>query len=91
MAQTIRIDPGQVQATGTQFLAKRGDLEALVSQANNLMNSLQGQFAGQRATRIFGEWADMQPNLTAAIQTLQAAGDLLKRASADFADTDARL
>ena len=90
MAKIIA-DPSQLQATGSQFLTKRGDLEALVSQANSLMNSLQGQFAGQRATRIYGEWGGMQPNLTAAIQTLQAAGDLLKRASADFAQADSGL
>ncbi len=87
----ITITPGDVVSTGNQFHTKRGDLEGLVSQANSLMNSLQGAFTGQRATRIFGEWADMQPNLTAAVQSLQVAGDLLKRAGAAFSDADAGL
>lgn len=85
----IRIDPAQVDSTGGQFLARRADLEGLVGQARNLMDSLRGQFSGQRANAIFGEWEGMQTNLTTAIQTLQAAGDLLKKAAADFATTDA--
>ncbi len=84
----IRIDTAQVDSTGGQFIAKRGDLEGLVSQAKSLMNTLQGQFRGQRATAIFGEWDAMQPNLQAAIQSLQQAGDLLKRAAADFSAVD---
>lgn len=84
----IRIDTGDVEAKGSQFLAKRGDLESLVSQAKSLMSSLEGQFTGQRASAIFSEWGGMQPNLQAAIDTLQQAGDLLKRASVDFTTAD---
>jgi len=84
----IRIDTAQVDSTGTQFLSKRGDLEGLVSQARSLMNSLQGQFTGHRASAIFAEWESMQPNLQAAIVTLQQAGDLLKRASQEFQIVD---
>ena len=86
----IMIDTGQVQNTGNQFNSKRGELEALVSQANNLMNSLQGQFTGQRANAIFGEWNSMQGNLKNAIQTLQAASELLKRAATDFGTVDSQ-
>jgi WXG100 family type VII secretion target len=87
----IQIDTENVLSTGNQFLSKRADLEALVSQANSLMNSLQGQFTGQRASRIFNEWAEMQPNLQNAIQSLQAAGDLLKKASTDFFQADSTM
>lgn len=84
----IRINPDQVESTGNQFQTKRGELESLTSQAQSLMNSLQGVFTGQRATAIFNEWQSMQPNLKNAIQTLQMAGDLLKRAAADFRAAD---
>lgn len=85
---TIRIDTAQVESTGGQFATKRGELESLTSQARSMMNALQGQFTGVRANRIFAEWEGMQPNLQAAIETLQAASDLLKRASADFSMVD---
>jgi WXG100 family type VII secretion target len=85
----IRIDTAQVDSTGTQFLSKRGDLEGLVSQSRSMMNGLQGQFTGQRASAIFAEWESMQPNLQAAILTLQQAGDLLKKASQEFGIVDA--
>lgn len=86
----IMIDTAQVQNTSNQFNSKRGELDALVSQANNLMNSLQGQFTGQRANAIFGEWQSMQGNLKNAIQTLQQASDLLKRAATDFGTVDSQ-
>jgi len=84
----IRINPDQVESTGNQFNAKRGELEALNSQAINLMNSLQGVFTGTRANAIFAEWNNMQPNLKNAIQTLQSASELLKRAANDFRGVD---
>lgn len=84
----IRINPDQVESTGAQFGAKRGELEALVSQAQSLMNALQGAFTGQRATAIFNEWSSMQPSLKSAIQTLQSASELLKRAANDFRAAD---
>ena len=86
----IRLDPAVVEGTGSQFISRRADLEGLVSQAKSLMNSLQGQFTGQRATRIFSEWDQMQPNLQNAIQSLQVAGDLLKRAAAEFSSVDSK-
>jgi len=67
----IRIDPGEVTSTGTQFHSKRGELEGMIQQARSLMNSLRGQFTGQRANTIFGEWEGMQPRLTAAVETLR--------------------
>jgi len=84
----IRIDPAQVTSTGNQFTAKSTELSSLVQQARGLMNSLQGQFTGQRASMIFSEWEQMQPSLQNAIQTLSMAGDLLKRASIDFQSAD---
>lgn len=87
----IRIETGQVDSTGSQFHSKRGELESLVSQAQSMMNNLEGQFTGTRATKIFNEWHAMEPNLKAAIQSMQDAGDLLKRAAADFSQADSGL
>lgn len=84
----IRIDTEQVASTGQQFNAKRGELESLVNQSRALMNNLQGQFTGRRATAIFGEWDGMQASLTNAMQTLQSASDLLRRASTEFGQVD---
>jgi len=84
----ITIDTAQVAQVGAQFQAKSGELAALHQQAKSLMNSLQGQFTGNRANRIFGDWESMQSNLVNAIETLQVAGELLKKAANDFAITD---
>jgi WXG100 family type VII secretion target len=84
----IRIDTAQVESTGSQFISKRGELEALVSQAKSMMTTLQGQFTGTRAQRIFSEWEGMQPSLQSAIQTMEQAGTLLKRAATDFGQAD---
>lgn len=88
---TIRIDTGQVQGVGTQFMSRQSDLEALVTQARALMNSLEGQFTGTRAQRIFQEWQQMQPSLNSAVQSLGQAGQLLQRASTAFSETDSGL
>ena len=84
----IRINPDQVQNAGNQFKTKRGELDALIAQANSLMTSLQGAWTGQRANKTFGQWAEMQPNLKAASATLEAAGELLKAAANDFRSAD---
>lgn len=84
----IRINPEQVETTGNQFNSKADELNALVSQANSLMTSLEGAFTGQRATAIFGEWRGMQPGLKNAVETLRQASILLKRAAADFRAAD---
>jgi WXG100 family type VII secretion target len=84
----IRIDTAQIDSTGSQFFSKRSDLDGLVSQSRSLMKSLEGQFTGQRANAIFSEWESLQPNLQAAMVTLQQAGDLLKKASQEFAVVD---
>ena len=84
----IRINPDQVDSVSSQFGAKRGELEALVSQANSLMASLQGAWTGQRAQKTYQEWEALKPSLTNAIQTMQTASNLLKGAAADFRAAD---
>lgn len=88
---TIVVSTSDVRSTSGQFHAKQSDLEALVSQAKSQMSNLEASFKGQRATRIFGEWQAMQPQLQAAIGSLKTAGDLLMRASTAFEETDSAL
>ena len=84
----IRIDTAQVANTGDLFYQKSKEVDALISQARSLINSLQGQFTGQRATRIYSDWEAIQPNLVNSIETLHIAGDILKKAAADFMAVD---
>jgi WXG100 family type VII secretion target len=87
MAQ-ISINTAEVEAAASRFNKERGDLEALLQNSRSLMNSLQGQFQGQRAQKIFGAWQDMQPNLNGAIIALETAGKLLKDAATAFSQAD---
>jgi len=86
----IRIDPAEVTKTGTDFRNMSTDVDGLVSRAKGMMSSLESQFTGTRATKIFGQWHEMMPSLQAAINTLQSAGDLLSSASTDFSNADMR-
>lgn len=84
----IQIDPDQVESVSGQFSTKRGELDALIGQSNNLMKGLQGAWTGSRATKTFSEWESLRPNLQAAEETLQRASELLKAAAADFRSAD---
>jgi WXG100 family type VII secretion target len=84
----IQIDTEQVAQTGTQFNSTRNQVEELVNRANSMMTSLEGQFKGARAERIFADWREMMPRLQAGVQSLEMAGALLSRASADFFQVD---
>ena len=84
----IRINPDQVDSVSAQFGSRRGELEALVAQANSLMASLQGAWTGTRATKTYNEWESLKPSLNNAVQTLQTASNLLKAAAADFRSAD---
>jgi WXG100 family type VII secretion target len=88
MAGEIRINPAEVDAAGTQFATKRAELEALIQQANTLINNLRGSFIGNRAQAIYSEWDGMATSLKTAVSTLDQASSLLKRASADFQAAD---
>ncbi len=83
----IRIPP-EVETTGSQFLSKSAELEALVRQAVSMMNTLQPQFQGQRANKIYAEWQQMQTPLQTAVQTLQTTGNFLKKAFTEFTAID---
>jgi WXG100 family type VII secretion target len=84
----IRVNTEGLSQTGVQFDTKRQELEALNSQAQGYVSALQGEWQGIRATRFFGEWQVMEGRLLNAIETLQEASTLLKRASADFSAAD---
>jgi WXG100 family type VII secretion target len=84
----IRINTGEVEGVSARFVKERGDLEALVGEARAQMNALEGGFRGRRAQKIFSEWGEMQPSLRNAVDVLQRAGDLLKRAATSFGQAD---
>jgi len=84
----IKIDTSQIDSIGSQFHVKSSEIETLITQSRSLMSSLQGQFMGQRASKIFTEWEDLQPNLLNAVESLQIAGDLLKRSAMEFSAVD---
>ena len=86
----IRIDPGEVTRISSDFRNMSKDVDALVSRAKGVMSNLESQFTGARATKIYGQWHDMEPSLQAAINTLLSAGDLLASAQRDFSDADMR-
>ena len=84
----IVVEPQQLADVGNQFQSKRGELETLIQQAKTYVNNLQGAWKGNRATTFFSNYASMEPNLKAAMETLQRTSELLKTASADFAQVD---
>ncbi|HEY4666970.1 MAG TPA: WXG100 family type VII secretion target [Anaerolineales bacterium] len=86
----IRINPGDVTKTGNDFMKMSEDVEGLVSRAKGIMSSLESQFTGARATKIYGQWHDMVPGLASAVNTLQSAGGLLSSAAEDFSTADSR-
>jgi uncharacterized protein YukE len=85
----IQIDTEQVTQTGEEFNRMQNQVGELVNRANGLMTSLESQFfKGGRAGRIFEDWREMMPRLQAAVQSLEMAGALLTKASADFLEVD---
>lgn len=86
----IHVNLEEVRGTGGKFMNMQSQVADLVSSAKGMMGSLQGQFQGARATKIFQQWEEMQPSLTAAINTLQSAGELLNQAATDFETVDMR-
>jgi WXG100 family type VII secretion target len=87
MAQIV-INPEEVAAVSSQFMTKRGEMDAVVNQAKSMMTNLSGQWKGQRSNKTFAEWSSLQPNLVAAIATLERASLVLKAAAADFSAAD---
>jgi WXG100 family type VII secretion target len=84
----IQIDTSQVEAGALEFQRRAEEVQMLLTQSRRMMSELQTQFRGIRAGRVFSEWEAMQPGLGAAIQTLESAGLLLRRASTDFGGVD---
>ena len=87
MAQII-VSPEELDSTGTQFNSKSQELQAMVQQANGLVQNTLANWKGQRAGKFSGDWEGMKKNLEAAVQTLQQTSELLKRAAADFRAAD---
>jgi WXG100 family type VII secretion target len=84
----IQIDTSRVESGALEFQRFSEEVQTLLTQTRRMMGELETQFRGIRAGRIFGEWEAMQPALAAAVQSLESAGVLLRRASADFGGVD---
>lgn len=86
----IRIDPGEVQGTASNFNSMSSEVAELVNRARSMMGNLESQFTGSRASKIFQQWHEMEPRLQAAVTNLESAGRLLKSAADDFSAADMR-
>jgi uncharacterized protein YukE len=84
----IRMDTSQLVSVSSQLKAKEQELDAIINQARALMATLESQFTGNRASKIFGEWEQIQGNLNQGIQSVESAGNLLNMADAAFSDFD---
>jgi WXG100 family type VII secretion target len=84
----ILVTPENVQKTGTDIINKKQELEDIVKRANQMIESLKGEFKGNLATQVFGKWAEIYPNLSKSFENLQTAGDLLKKAADAFRQVD---
>lgn len=86
----IHVNLDEVRRTGESFNRMHGEVSQLVGTAKSQMGNLESQFKGARASKIFGQWQEMQPSLDAAMRTLEAAGRLLSTAASDFEAVDLR-
>jgi WXG100 family type VII secretion target len=85
----IKIDPQEVDGYGSQFKTSSTQVQELLNQVQSKVSILQGgAWAGNRANKFYGDWGTMKPQIVKAIETLNQAGDLLKKAASDFAITD---
>jgi WXG100 family type VII secretion target len=67
---------------------KNTEIEEMIQRLANMMTNLKGSFKGHLATQIFTKWDELYPNLTRNTKNLQAAGDILKKASDAFRQVD---
>jgi WXG100 family type VII secretion target len=84
----ILVTPENVQKTGTDIINKKQELEDIVKRANQMIETLKGEFKGNLANQIFGKWSEIYPTLSKSFDNLQTAGDLLKRAADAFRQVD---
>ena len=85
----IKIDPTQVDSYGSKFKTSSTQVQELLGSVQGIVGSLQGgEWQGNRANSFYTDWGAMKPQIVKAIETLNQAGDLLKKAAKDFSITD---
>jgi WXG100 family type VII secretion target len=83
--------PEQLKDFGTKFDNSSNQVQDLLTQVQNLVNTLQGgEWQGNRASKFYNDWGAMKTQVTKAIETLRQASQLLKNAGNDFGGVDNR-
>ena len=88
MAQIV-ITPEQVKEYGSKFSTSSTQVQELLNQVQNMVNTLQGgAWKGSRANKFYSDWGAMKPQVAKAVETLNQAGVLLKNAADAFSQVD---
>ncbi len=88
MTQII-VTPEQLREFGVKFNTSSDQVQELLNQVQNLVNTLQGgAWKGNRANKFYGDWGGMKPQVDKAISTLREASQLLKAAGDAFEQVD---
>lgn len=89
MSTKIIITPEQVKDFGSKFDTSSNQVQDLLTQVQNLVNTLQGgEWKGNRANKFYNDWGAMKPQVVKAVQTLNQAGKILKDAGIAFGSVD---
>jgi WXG100 family type VII secretion target len=84
----IKIDPGEVRNTGTQVSRKKQELLETLDKVQQVMQTLEQNFQGQRSKHILDQWNEIRGRLPKSFEDLQRVDDLLKRAADQFEEVD---
>jgi WXG100 family type VII secretion target len=84
----IMVTPENVQKTGQDIINKKQELEETLKRANQMIQTLQGEFKGNLATQVFNQWNEIYPRVVKSFGDLQIAGDTLKKAATAFRQVD---
>jgi WXG100 family type VII secretion target len=87
MAQ-IMVTPENVQKAGQDIINKKQELEESVKRANQMVETLKGEFKGNLANQVFARWGEIYPQVIKSFGNLQIAGDTLKKAATAFRQVD---
>jgi WXG100 family type VII secretion target len=88
MTSMIALDPEEVTRMGNEVKLKQVEIKDLLDRLEKMMNTLRGSFKGHLAAQIFSKWDEFHPNLSNSLNGLDAAGEILKKASDAFRQVD---
>jgi WXG100 family type VII secretion target len=84
----ILVTPAEVMQTGRDIKMKKQEIIATIDKGQSVMNNLKGGFKGNLATQIFTKWDELLPRLRQSNETLEEAGELLRKAGDAFQQVD---